>query len=227
MIQKLKAIPSLKNVDLDTLEKMSLNLSFSSVKRNTVLFEAGQAADCCFLVSYGAVKLINHGPNDKDSIFKFCKAGDILGAAVMTQKLPEYPITAIALEDSGLIKIPQETFNIYWQEVDAVKQMIRATMLSRIMELQEDKALVSSSITYKLAHFLLKSLDEQETGDLTTTINIKLTRKDIADKLGARVETVIRVFSRWTQDKIISTTNQRITVENRKALEEFLDEKSP
>ncbi len=45
-----------------------------------------------------------------------------------------------------------------------------------------------------------------------TIVPLPLTRKEIANTLGASVESVIRVMSEWSKQEIIETTDQQIRI---------------
>jgi CRP-like cAMP-binding protein len=85
-------------------------------------------------------------------------------------------------------------------------------------EFHHDKILVGAPVAERIAAFLLRTLDTQQPG-FGSTIGFRLSRRDIAERIGATVETVIRVLSSWSQNGWISTDGQRITIHNRSALE--------
>ena len=71
----------------------------------------------------------------------------------------------------------------------------------------------------KLASFLLEMLDRSPASD---TIDLPMSRTDIADYLGLTIETVSRTFSSLKQHEVLSLPNaHRVIILDRDALEEL------
>jgi CRP-like cAMP-binding protein len=91
------------------------------------------------------------------------------------------------------------------------------------MEFQDDKVMTASPVPQKIARFLLRTVDSQAP-IYGSRISLKLTRRDIAERVGTTVETVIRVLSKWSQQGWIRIEDQHIDILNREAFEDLLSE---
>lgn len=222
-VAKLKVVPALDGLDDASLQELAQGLRFRRLEGESTLFHAGDPAEICYIVSYGAFKLTRVLPQGKEVVMCFCRPGDFIGAGVMMNTHPRYPLTAVAVEDSGLIEIPRSLYTEIWQSKPSVARAVNLNMMGRMMEFQQDKAMASAPVAQKIASVLLRLLDQQPEKN-GNTISVRLTRKDIAERVGTTVETVIRVLSSWSQKGWISTTDQRITIEDRKAIETLLKE---
>jgi CRP-like cAMP-binding protein len=218
MLAKLKAVPSLAGLDLAILQQLTDGLRFIRVEANETVFRAREAAEFCYIISFGSFKLTRPSPSGKEIVMCFLRPGDFLGAGVMTNAAPQYPLTAVAIEDSGLIQIPRAKYLETWQQIPDLTRQVNVNVMGRLMEFQQDKALSAAPVAYRIANFLLRTLDAQPKhfGD---TINLPLTRRDIAERVGTSVETVIRIMSGWSQKGWVVTEDQRITIVDRVALE--------
>lgn len=56
-------------------------------------------------------------------------------------------------------------------------------------------------------------------GDGRLTVPIALTRQHLADMVGARVETVIRIMSRWQKEGLVGSDEHGLWVRDRATLE--------
>jgi CRP-like cAMP-binding protein len=65
-----------------------------------------------------------------------------------------------------------------------------------------------------------RELGREEAGGLL--VPLKLNRAEIAGMVGARMETVIRIMSRWQKAGIVSSHKQGFLVKNPPALEEMI-----
>ena len=69
-----------------------------------------------------------------------------------------------------------------------------------------------SPLPQKIASQLI-SIIERYSGENETILPIPLTRQEIADAVGASVESVIRIMSDWSRKGYISTSDQLIRIE--------------
>jgi CRP/FNR family transcriptional regulator len=75
--------------------------------------------------------------------------------------------------------------------------------------------------TEKVASFLLLMADQQGSND-EGTVDVPMTRSDVADYLGLTVETVSRTLTKLRQDELIALpTPARIEILDRNRLEEL------
>ena len=80
--------------------------------------------------------------------------------------------------------------------------MLRMRTMQRRME-----DLGGGGVEYRLARVLQDVLRRGRNGEGPLYVPVPLTRQDFADMVGARVETVIRIMSRWQKDGLIGTTS--------------------
>ncbi|GIL16495.1 MAG: hypothetical protein BroJett040_02460 [Oligoflexia bacterium] len=224
ILQKLKSMELFKDYDERSLIELSQGLEFVRLDADTTLFEAGQPANFCYIISYGGIKMVKPSPKGRDVVMCFLHAGDIVAAGIMSNNPPIYPLTAVTQEDSGLIKIPRREYTEIWQNKPQLMRAVNQSLMSRMVDFQTDKALFLSSVPQKVASFLIRTLDHQP-HSYGQTINLRLTRKDIADRVGTSGETVIRILSEWTQKGWITTTDQHISILDRQAVENILTER--
>ena len=71
--------------------------------------------------------------------------------------------------------------------------------------------MLKAPLQQKVASLLITLLERNPTGN-GLDLPLPLTRKEIADTLGATVESVIRIMSEWSKLGIIQTTDQYIRV---------------
>lgn len=220
---KLRSLPIFEGVDPKTLGALSNGLVFRRILADEVLFHALDPAECCYLVSYGAVKLWRSSPQKKEMVMHFCRSGEFIGAAILMNQDPRYPVNATAMEDSGLIQIPRRIYIDVWQATPQIAQRVNVQIMGRLMEFQDDKVMTASPVPQKIARFLLRTVDSQAP-IYGSRISLKLTRRDIAERVGTTVETVIRILSKWSQQGWIRIEDQHIDILNREAFEALLSE---
>ncbi|MCB0389678.1 MAG: Crp/Fnr family transcriptional regulator [Bdellovibrionales bacterium] len=185
-----------------------------------VLFKAGSKADFFFVILSGAFKLVRQTLQGDDAIIHFSGPGDVLGALILTQRNPLYPISAISMGPSRALKIPKANYSC-WKDNPTLVFRIQNLLSNRMVSLQQQKVLNKSSLQAKMANLLIELAELQSTNS-QQTIPIPLTRKEIADTVGASVESIIRIMSDWSKKGYVVTNDKQITILKSSKLIEFM-----
>lgn len=220
---KLKSLPMFQDFDLAQLRRLAEGLFFVRIKEGQRLFHFQDPAESCYLVSYGSLKLSRISPQKKEVTICFCPPGDFVGAAIMISPEPRYPTAAAAMEDSGLIQIPRRIYLDNWHSHPTINHRVGLQVVERMLEFHDDKAMSTSPVAQKIARFLIRTLQSQPPLH-GNRVNLRLSRRDIAERVGTTVETVIRTMSKWSKDGLIHIEDQHIDILNRTALETISSE---
>lgn len=175
-----------------------------------LLYQMGQPAESFGIVLSGAYKLSRLTPSGDDAIVYFSTPGDVIAAFIMSQSTPVYPVSSFAMGPSRFLKIPKEVFLKKWKMHPDLLFKIQSLLSNRIGSLQIQKTLLKAPLSSKIAFLLMDILNKYDSND--TVLPLPLTRKEIADSLGASVESVIRIMSDWSKRGIIETHDHQIKV---------------
>jgi CRP/FNR family transcriptional regulator len=141
----------------------------------------------------------------------FAIPGDVIGALVMLKANANYPVSAIAMGPSTVILLSRAVYREAWMSSATVQTKLNSMLYSRMSLLQDEKANVKLPLQQRVASLLIKMLDRYpQTGD--AKLPIPLTRQEIADAVGASVESVIRCMSEMSQAGIIKTEDKQIEI---------------
>lgn len=176
-----------------------------------VLYKSGETADFFGIVLGGAYKLSRSSMTGEDVIVHFSIAGDVLAAFIMAQAHPVYPVTATAIGPSRFLKLPRENYLKLWKQDSDLIFKIQNLLSLRMALLQDQKAMSKAPLAQKIASLLLILLERNKSTD-DMRLPLPLTRKEIADMLGASVESVIRIMSYWSKHGYIQTNDAYIQI---------------
>lgn len=182
-----------------------------TLKHREILYRAGDQAETFAIVLEGALKLVKPTPLGDDIIVLFATPGDVIAALIMPHQQSTYPVSVIAMGPTVILTIPKVTFTSVWSSHPGILQKINGILFSRMSEMHEQKALAKVHLAPKIARQII-SLIERLGGEGETILPIPLTRQEIADSVGASVESVIRVMSDWSQSGVIRTSEQHIEI---------------
>lgn len=156
------------------------------------LFREGDTALNYYQVSSGEIKMNNYNLDGKEFIQGFFYAGQSFGEPPLFANV-KYPANAEAVSDSEVLQLHKEQFLNLLSDNPDVHLQITETLAKRLYY----KAIMVSEISsQEPEHRILRILDylkkhvHKKEGPFS--FKVDLTRQQIADLTGLRVETVIR-----------------------------------
>ena len=197
--------------------KQSLNLADSylqkriSNKNSYVLFHQSTPLTDIYAVSSGTFKLCQKTDNGEENIIGLRFPGELIGEDALYLKTYNY--TAIAIGDSSVCKVSVEQMTSCGKLVPEIQQNF-IELLSRqsyVRQRNFQAYIGKKSADSLLAAFLLNIIERN--ADYTgshDSIELPLSRNDIANFLGLRRETLSRVFSKFQKQQLIQVEAKKI-----------------
>lgn len=199
-----------------SLDNVSDHKVTNMYKKGQTLFVQGNHPYGLYCVSRGNIKLSKVGPDGKESIVRIVKGGEVIGhRSLFTDQ--NYTATATAMEDTVVCFLDKKFIMKLIQEEPTVSMNIIAK-LSRDMGAAENK--VSSfhqkNVRERLAELLLllKESHGKTNEDGTISIDLKLTREEMATMIGTANETLIRFISEFKEEGLIEQAGKTIIIKN-------------
>lgn len=214
-IQSLELLQDLKHEELSTIERLS---EYLHVKNNDALFHENDPIKYVYIIIYGSFKILSKDKQNDPLIFNFLGRNEVLGISMARLANPRFPVSAVANEESCVLKISLPDFNRLFLKHPLLEPRIQLQLAQRFLEFQEDRRLRKSLAAHRLADFILRTLDRQPLS-CRQQIMIPLTRNDIARRVGSENETVVRLLSQWTKNGWIQTRSKHLEILERQALE--------
>lgn len=206
------------NLSLDEKKWISDKKGDNFYKKGQVIFYEGNHANGLFCLFDGKVKLTKLGKDGKEQIIRFSKDGDILGYRSLLSNEP-YHATATALEDSYICMITKEKFLQIIEENPKVSLKV-IQLLSKDLKGAEQHLIdvAQKTVKERISKSLL--LLKNTFGYLADgeTLNIHMTRSEIADMAGTTTESTIRTLAQLSDENLIKLEGKNIIISNLKGL---------
>jgi CRP-like cAMP-binding protein len=186
-------------------------------EKGETIFAEGEAADRIHFLYTGRVKIVK-AAGGRDVILEIIGPGEPVGAVAAFERRP-YPATAVAIEPSGIVSIPErEFFQLIASRPDMTRTLLGGLTM-RLMMLNKRLADMTGSAEAKAAR-LFATLAERmgEPVDGGILIPLSLSRQEVADLLGTTLETAIRLMSRWQKDGVVRTEKNGFVIPSVDAL---------
>jgi CRP/FNR family transcriptional regulator, nitrogen fixation regulation protein len=171
---------------LVALERIGMRRSFA---RDNVIYAEGDASGCWYKVIAGTVRITKLLADGRRHIAEFHSSGDCFGL----DDTSERPSAAEAVGDVIVMRYPRgATDRLVENDLRLARHLCHMT-LGELAHAQTRMLLLGRmTATERVANFLLEMADRR---DGKRTIDLPMSRTDIADYLGLTIETVCRVLS--------------------------------
>ena len=201
-------------VDADSLsQSMQLMGAMMAYPHNTEIFGEDEPADYLYKVISGAVRTYKILSDGRRQVGGFYLPGDIFGLEFAN----DHTLSAEAISDAKVLVVKRTALNALAGRDPSVAQQLFALTGCELHRVQDRILLLIKNARERVASFLLEMAERASENN---TIELPMSRQDIADYLGLTIETVSRTLTALEIASAIevSTSARRIVLRNRAAL---------
>lgn len=197
----------------EELKNLNFEKTCTNYKKGSIIYKEGNRLTGFYCLIQGIVKIYKTGLDGKEQIIRFAKKGDIIAyRSLLSQE--SACTTAKTIEDSILCHIPYSTLlNLIQNNSKFSLAMLRIVCaeLKKANEYITDIA--QKSVRERLAEILLL-LKDNFSLDSDKTLQISLTREELANTVGTATESIIRLLSEFKQEKLVDLDGRKIKIIN-------------
>ena len=193
-------------------DNLSTNKVSNFYKKGQVIFYEGNQSHGLFCIYEGKVKLSKLGSDGKDQVVRFTKTGEVLGYRSLFSGEP-YQATATVLEDSYICHLRKDKF------MDSVNGNPKLSLeiiklLSSNLKNAERHLLniAQKTATERIASALLLMQSIFGFKPDGKTLDIVLTRSEIADIAATTSETTIRTLKKLSKEGKLVLNGKKIVI---------------
>lgn len=205
----------------DTLEGLDKHKLTKHLPRGSIIYQEGKQAEGLYCVRTGKVKLFKSGKEGKEVILGIAKSGDILGFRSALMNEP-HTRNAEVIEDSQICFVDKNFFvELVQKNPDVAFDVIR--QMGKELEATEFRIsdFLNTDVRTRFVRLLLMLQKSYGVEDATgILLNVRLTRQEMGEMIGAASETVIRILSDLDNQKLISMDGKKIKITNLQGLVE-------
>ncbi len=185
----------------------------SLYKKGQALFHEGAYPYALYIINHGKVKLLVN-MDGKEQIVRLAQDGDTIGYRALLSK-DKYSATAVAMEESKICTIPANFFFKIIEQNIKVAMSYTSLLAKELREAQTKMAeLALKPVRERVAESLIVLKQTFGLDKDGQTINVNISREEIAQLAGTATETSIRVLSDLKKSQIIDFDKKRIKILN-------------
>ncbi len=202
----------------ESLNILDENKKCLTYKKGQIIFQQSNESRGVYCIDSGKVKLVQIGEEGKEQIVRLAKEGDMLGYRALLSG-DTYSATAVVIEEANLCYIPREAFFRVMNAENNVTMEILKRLAEDLKRAQERITLVTQkTVKERAAETLLFLKEVFGFEEDKLTLNVTLSRDELASLVGTATESLIRALSDFKSEKIIEFNGKRIKLKNIEAL---------
>lgn len=194
-------------IDIDTL--LAWGGVYKKIKAGEIIFQEGNYSSLYYQLVEGKARWVNINDQGKEFIQTFIEPGECFGEFALFDDEP-FAATAIANEDSVVIRLHKSSFyKILKGNIDlhfAFSKLLTQRLRFKFLILKE----LASHNPENSISALLKYFKDHQKNICIKCNKLQLTRQQIADMTGLRVETVIRTMKTMQHKGEIRITKGKV-----------------
>jgi CRP-like cAMP-binding protein len=209
-LQETPILSSLSQRDWEKVKPLFIEKQFGG---DDYIFFEGDPASWLGVVLEGRVKMIKHSEAGKDVVLNLIAPGEMIGEVAAFNGEP-YPATAQAMEPTVVASIHQDDYLRLLKQYPALALKVIEEQGRRLRDAQDMvRSMAVERVERRIARILLKlAAATGSSSEDGITIELPLTRQDIAEMAGTTVETAIRTMSRFRKKGLVRTKRGRVTI---------------
>jgi CRP/FNR family transcriptional regulator len=185
--------------DIDVLQSMAQPVCFAAKQ---TLFLENDDSDAAYTVTEGLLRLYRIFADGRRHVIGFLLPGDFIDA----EADGHHGFSADAITEVGLCSFPKAQFAKVVKQRPHVLQRLYETSAKELIDAREHMLMLGQrSAEEKLAWFLIHMRSRlARIGIDSQTVDLPMSRLDIADYLGLTIETVSRTLSAFGRERSIA-----------------------
>ncbi len=209
----LRSFDIFKGLTEEEIESVNQSINCTLHKRGNTIYHEGSRINGTYLVVEGILKIFKTGFDGKEQIIRFAKPGDLIGfRSVISDELA--CSTTKVIQETVLCYLPGDILERLLKENPTFSMTLMKLTCKELGESNKFLTdIAQKTVRERLAEVLLLLMDTFEL-DQDHTLQISLTREELANMVGTATESVIRLLSEFKTDKLIELNGRKIKLLN-------------
>jgi CRP/FNR family transcriptional regulator len=193
------------------------------IVRGHKVFETGAKFNALYAIRSGVFKSSSIFPDGREQVTGFQMAGEIMGLDGIVHGY--HTSNATALEDSEVCVMNYDFLEVMSREITELQRHIHKILSREILSDHGVMLLLGSMrAEQRLAAFLLNLVKRLHVrGFSSSELILRMTREDIGNYLGMKIETVSRALTKFIEDGVIEVNRRHVRILKMDVLKKLVD----
>jgi len=213
--EAVEASPLFNGLPMEQIDHVVRIVVKKQYGRGETIFFEGDEGKGFYMVESGKVKIYKMSLSGKEQILHIFGPGEPFGEVPVFHGQP-FPATAEALMKSTLLFFPRDKFVLLVHEMPSIALNMLAVLSMRLRRFASQiENLSLKEVPARLADYLLYLSEEQGN---TETVELEISKGQLASLLGTIPETLSRIFAKMSEEGLIAVEGRTIRIKDRDGL---------
>ncbi|MCK6481189.1 MAG: Crp/Fnr family transcriptional regulator [Planctomycetes bacterium] len=226
ILEVIERHPLFEGIPREDLADLVIDCRFRTPFKGDRVFESGEPAEFFYLVVGGEVKLSSATPSGRECVVEVIRAGETFALVSVLDGEP-YPVSASALTDCAMIRIPRASFfrllarrpELSARTTHEVAQRMRRFR----MRLEE---ISTRTVPARVASYLLRQAEIQ-TGAAArgSVVDLGATREVVAAAIGTVREVFVRTIRGFERQGLVDIDGRLVSLRDPEELRDLSEDR--
>lgn len=210
-----------KTLNKDEKALLRSNITCIKYRKGEYIYKEGDKPEGLMCLSEGNAKIFKEGIGGREQIVRLAKAVGFIGYRAMFAQ-ENHIASAVAIEDCTVSIIKAEcVMQLLKSNSDFSIQIIKALATDLGFSNRRTVTLTQKHIRGRLAESLLVLIDTYGLDEDNETINVYLSREDLANLSNMTTSNAIRTLSSFANENIIELSGRKIKIKDKYLLDKI------
>jgi CRP-like cAMP-binding protein len=192
-------------------DELTTSIAVETFEKGATLFHRGDEARNFYLVESGQIELSLISADGQKKVVEVVSHDRTFAEAVLFMRETKYPVTAEALSNSTVLRIPNQSYlDLLCDNPNACMRLLSDVSRHLHARVREIERLTIQNARSRLSSYLIDHI--VESNDDEATVRLDLPRHIIASRLSITPETLSRLFRVMSDDGILTVDDRLIFV---------------
>ncbi|SDR10154.1 cAMP-binding domain of CRP or a regulatory subunit of cAMP-dependent protein kinases [Chryseobacterium soldanellicola] len=188
---------------------LAYGADYEKYEASQIIFNEGSLPKFYFQIVDGIIELNNYHEDGKEFTQNILSSGQSFGESLLFNDKP-YPMNAVSKTDCTILKLPKTDFLSLLSQNPQVSLDLFKCLSDRLFYKYIMLFNVSSQDPLSKIKTVMNYLKDYNSSSHPYSFQVPLTRQQIANLTGLRVETVIRTVKKMENEKLVKIENGKI-----------------
>lgn len=218
-VQAIRRIPRFTGISAEAEAWLCERAHVRTVDKGQAIFYEGDPCTAFYMVLEGEVKVYKVLESGRELILDLFRPGEAFGEVALVDG-SDLPANAVAMEDSSIFTLGRRDYlHLLERHPEVARSIIRDLTLRMHALRRRVEVLGEMGVESRIAQLLqiyARQVGREDAQGML--IPLRLSRNEVASLVGARIETVIRIMSRWQKEELVVSVAEGFLVKDPDAL---------
>jgi len=217
-------VPIFENLNDEELLEIVNKINHKEYSKGDVIFAEGNVANTLYFINEGKIKLYKYTKDGKEQILHILSEGDFFGELELI-KPSKYGFNSKAIVDAKICTLTKDEMKDIMMGNPEISIKVLETIGERLSKVENlVQNLATNDVDSRMAYLVIDLMEKygEKEGD-NISINLPLSREDMASFIGVTRETISRKLKKFEDEnliKIVGTKN--IIILDEKGLKNYI-----